>query len=296
MKKKYPLPPKSISASKKMIRWITILVLCLMPGLLPSVASAEDVAIPPLQHRVTDLTGTLSAEQQADLESRLATFEAKKGSQIAILLVPTTQPEDIAQYSIRVVEAWKLGRKGVDDGVLVLLAKNDRKSRIEVGYGLEGALPDVIAKRIVDDVMRPYFQQGDFYGGLLAGTDKIAAVIDGEPLPEARQHQASGMGANALFGILMVAIVVGGVLRSVLGKFVGGLASGGLAAVLLYFLGAGVLIAVVLGIIAFFMTLVSGQGLPLGYGGGGFGGGGSGGGGFGGGGGGFGGGGASGSW
>jgi uncharacterized protein len=266
-------------------------MLCLMPFL----ASAEDVAIPPLQHRVTDLTGTLSTEQQADLESRLAAFEAKKGSQIAILMVPTTQPEDIAQYSIRVVEAWKLGGKGVDDGVLVLLAKNDRKSRIEVGYGLEGALPDVIAKRIVSDVMRPYFQQGDFYGGLLAGTDKIAAVIDGEPLPEARHRQDSGLGANALFGILMVAIVVGGVLRSIMGKFVGGLASGGLAAVLLYFLGAGLLLAIFLGVIAFFMTLASGQGLPLGYGGGGFGSGG-GGGGFGGGGGGFGGGGASGNW
>jgi uncharacterized protein len=278
-----------------MIRWITILALCLMPFL----ASAEDVAIPLLQHRVTDLTGTLSAEQQADLESRLAAVEAQKGSQIAILIVPTTQPEDIAQYSIRVVEAWKLGRKGVDDGVLVLLAKNDRKSRIEVGYGLEGALPDAIAKRIVSDVMRPYFQQGDFYGGLVAGTDKITEVINGEALPAAAQHrQAQDLGGHFFFVVLIVAIVVGGVLRSVLGKFVGGLASGGLAVFILYFLGAGFLIALVLGIIAFFMTLVGGQGLPLGYGGGfgsgGFGGGS--GGGFSGGDGGFGGGGASGDW
>ncbi|MFM9912163.1 MAG: TPM domain-containing protein [Methylophilaceae bacterium] len=273
-----------------MIRWITILTLCLMPLL----ASAE-VAIPPLQHRVTDLTATLSIEQQADLESRLAAIEAKKGSQIAILIVPTTQPEDIAQYSIRVVEAWKLGRKGVDDGVLVLLAKDDHRSRIEVGYGLEGALPDVIAKRIVSDVMRPYFKQGDFYDGLVAGTDKIAAVIDGEPLPEVKSHEAQGWDANAIFAVLVAAIVVGGILRSLLGRFVGGLASGGLAAVLLYFLGVGVLIAIVLGILAFFMTLASGQRLPIGYGGGGFGGG-SGGGGFSGGGGGFGGGGASGNW
>lgn len=275
-----------------MSRWLTLLALCLMPLL----ASAE-VAIPPLEHRVTDLTATLSSEQQADLESRLAAFEAKKGSQIAILIVPTTQPEDIAQYSIRVVEAWKLGRKGVDDGVLVLLAKNDRRSRIEVGYGLEGALPDAIAKRIVSDVMRPYFKQGDFYGGLVAGTDKIAAVIDGEPLPEVQQRAGGqdGLDANAFFVALIVAVVAGGILRSILGKFVGGLATGGFAAVLLYFLGAGVLIAVVLGIIAFFITLFGGQGLPIGYGGGGFGGG-SGGGGFSGGGGGFGGGGASGDW
>ena len=277
-----------------MKRWIVLLGLCLMPGLLPSMASAEDVAIPPLEHRVTDLTGTLSAQQQADLESRLAAVEAQKGSQIAILIVPTTQPEDIAQYSIRVVEAWKLGRKGVDDGVLVLLAKNDRRSRIEVGYGLEGALPDAIAKRIVSDVMRPYFQQGDFYDGLLAGTDKIVEVINGEALPPAQRHVTQNSGGHSFFVILIVAIVLGGILRSILGGFMGGLASGGLAAVILYFLGAGFVIALVIGIIAFFMTLVGGQGLPLGYGGGGFGGGSSGG--FSGGGGGFGGGGASGDW
>ncbi len=276
-----------------MIRWITILAFFLMPLL----ASAEDVAIPPLQHRVTDLTATLTASQQADLESRLAAVEAKKGSQIAILIVPSTQPEDIAQYSIRVVEAWKLGRKGVDDGVLMLLAKGDHRSRIEVGYGLEGALPDAIAKRITTEVMRPYFSKGDFYGGLVAGTDKIVAVLNGEALPEVKHHVTHGLdGGNALFVALMAAIVVGGLLRSVLGKFVGGLATGGIAAVLLYFLGAGLLIALVLGIIAFFMTLIGGQGLPIGYGGGGFGGGSGGGGGFSGGGGGFGGGGASGDW
>jgi uncharacterized protein len=274
-----------------MIRWITLLALCLMPML----ASAEDVAIPPLQHRVTDLTATLTTEQQADLESRLAAFEAKKGSQIAILIVPTTQPEDIAQYSIRVVEAWELGRKGVDDGVLVLLAKDDHRSRIEVGYGLEGALPDAIAKRIVSDVMRPYFKQGDFYGGLVAGTDKIVVVIDGESLPEAQRHAEKDLGVNAMFVALMVAIVVGRLLRSVLGNFVGGLASGGLVVTLVYFLGAGILVATVLGLLAFFITLLGRQGLHTGYGGGGFGSG-SGGGGFSGGGGGFGGGGASGNW
>lgn len=278
-----------------MIRWITLLTLCLMPWFLSSAASAENVVIPPLQHRVTDLTATLTSEQQADLESRLAAFEAKKGSQMAILIVPTTQPEDIAQYSIRVVEAWKLGRKGVDDGVLVLLAKDDHRSRIEVGYGLEGALPDVVAKRILNDVMRPYFKQGDFYGGLVAGTGKIASVIDGEPLPEVQKSTENGLGANAIFVAFIAAIVVGGILRSLLGRFVGGLASGGLAATLLYFMGAGLLIAIVLGFFAFFMTLASGQRFPIGVGGGGFGGG-SGGGGFSGGGGGFGGGGASGSW
>lgn len=270
--------------------WFVGLLLC------GSIFSAHaEIAIPPLQHRVTDLTATLTGEQQSGLESRLAAFEAKKGSQIAILIVPTTQPETIEQYAIRVAEAWKLGRKGVDDGVLVLLAKDDRKSRIEVGYGLEGALPDAIAKRIVSDVMRPFFRQGDFYGGLVAGTGKIAAVIDGEPLPEAQQRTEPELHMNALFVAFMVVMVVGGVLRSILGKLVGGMVSGGLAAVLLWFLGAGLTFAAILGVVAFFMTLVgSSRGLPMGYGGG-FGGG-SGGGGFSGGGGGFGGGGASGDW
>lgn len=269
---------------------LAVLLLCLL-----AFSAHAEVAIPPLQQRVTDLTATLTSEQQADLESRLAAFEAKKGSQIAILMVSTTQPEAIEQYSIRVVEAWMLGRKGVDDGVLVLLAKDDRRSRIEVGYGLEGALPDAIAKRIVSDVMKPFFKQGDFYGGLVAGTDKIAAVIDGEPLPEAQHPADQGLNANAIVVAVMVAMVVGGVLRSILGKFVGGLVSGGLAAALLWFLGAGLMMAAVLGVVAFFMALGGGRGLPIGYGGGGFGGGSSGGG-FSGGGGGFGGGGASGDW
>src|SRR5512143_2646227 len=122
---------------------------------------AAEVAVPPLKARVTDLTGTLDAGQRAALEQKLAAFESSKGSQIAVLLVPTTQPEEIEQYSIRVADAWKLGRKGIDDGVLFLVAKNDRKMRIEVGRGLEGAIPDVIAKRIGSDIVAPYFRQGD---------------------------------------------------------------------------------------------------------------------------------------
>ncbi len=281
-----------------MSRWLTLLAFCLMPGLVPSLASAE-VAIPPLQHRVTDLTATLNSAQQADLEARLAAFEAKKGSQIAILIVPTTQPEDIAQYSIRVAEAWKLGRKGVDDGVLVLLAKDDRRSRIEVGYGLEGALPDAIAKRIVSEVMRPYFKQNDFYGGLVAGTDKIAAVIDGEPLPsppaQAESHVDYGLGLIAL--VMWVAVIVGVLLRGLLGRAGGALAGGGLVAALFLFLDVGLMMALILGAITFFWTLTAGSGgRGFSSGSGGFGGGGLGGGGFFGGGGGFGGGGASGDW
>lgn len=277
-----------------MPRWLIVLFLCL----LPFWASAGEVAVPPLEHRVTDLTGTLSAEDAAALESRLAAVEQNKGSQIAILLVPTTQPETIEQYAIRVVEAWKLGRKGVDDGVLVLLAKEDRKSRIEVGYGLEGALPDAVAKRITTDIMRPYFRQGDFYGGLTAGVNAIAGVIAGEPLPEPQHAVRTGISPDMVFVAFFAALAVGGMLRAVLGKLMGGLTAGGVTGIALFVLGAGLLFSAFLGFVVFMLMLSSGHrtGFPGGYSGGGFGGGGFGGGGFSGGGGGFGGGGASGDW
>ena len=135
-------------------------------ALLLNGAAQAEVAVPPLVHRITDLTATLDAQQTQTLESRLAAFEAKKGAQLAVLIVPTTQPESIEQFGIRVVEAWKLGRKWVDDGALLLIAKNDRTLRIEVGYGLEGVLNDATAKRIVDEVIVPHFKRGEFYPGI----------------------------------------------------------------------------------------------------------------------------------
>ncbi len=145
-----------------------LLALCVLPALLAACLALADVAVPPLKARVTDLTGTLSAQQQTALEQTLAAFEARKGSQIAVLIVPTTQPETVEQYALRVEETWKLGRKGVDDGALLVVAKDDRKLRIEVGYGLEGVLPDAIAKRIIAEDITPRFKQGDFYGGISA--------------------------------------------------------------------------------------------------------------------------------
>ena len=160
------------------------------------VASAE-VPVPPLKTRVTDLAGVLSVAQRDAIERTLADFESRKGSQIAVLIVPTTKPEEIAQYGIRVAEAWKLGRKGVDDGVLLLVAKNDRKVRIEVGRGLEGAIPDAVAKRIVAEIVTPRFKQGDFEGGIREGVDRIVKVIEGEPLPSPRRVSApTGRGAG----------------------------------------------------------------------------------------------------
>ena len=281
-----------------MRRWFICLLLCLSPMLAVAGAGSNAVEVPALTARVTDLTATLSAEQQAALEAKLAAFESHKGSQIAILIVPTTQPEAIEQYAIRVVDQWQLGRKDVDDGVLVLLSKDDRKVRIEVGYGLEGVLPDVIAKRIIENVMIPQFKQGDYYAGLDAGIDSVAGVIEGEPLPEPQQRANAGNGGweGMLPLLLFGGLIAGGLMRAMLGSFMGGAATGGLIGAAVWFFGGGLLVALVLGIVAFVLTMSGGMGfLPIG--GGGFGrGGGFGGGGFSGGGGGFGGGGASGGW
>ncbi|HYL17525.1 MAG TPA: YgcG family protein, partial [Burkholderiales bacterium] len=158
-------------------------LLVLLFAVLTSVWGQDFVPVPGLKARVTDLTHTLTPEQTAQLEQKLAAFESRKGSQIVVLIVPTTKPEEIEQYSIRVAEQWKVGRKGVDDGAILLVAKDDRALRIEVGYGLEGALPDVTAKRIVSDIIVPHFKTGDFYGGIDAGVDAMIKVVDGEQLP-----------------------------------------------------------------------------------------------------------------
>ncbi|MBV9190060.1 MAG: YgcG family protein [Betaproteobacteria bacterium] len=275
----------------------------LLALLLPFAAAAAD--IPPLKARVTDVTGTLNAQQSTALEQTLTEFEARKGAQIAVLLVPTSQPETIEQYSVRVFESWKLGRKGVDDGVLLVIAKNDRKLHIEVGYGLEGILPDAIAKRIIEDDIVPRFKQGDFYGGIRAGTDRIMRVVEGEKLPPpmARTHpQAQGVDANWLIPALIIMVVAGGLLNQLFGR----VGSAGTVAAMFGIFAWGftgvVLIALIVAVIVFVLSLALHG--TSGWGGGGWSGGGwSGGGGFGGGGGGFsgggggsGGGGASGSW
>src|SRR5215212_7951371 len=174
--------------------WLALPALSL---LLFSSGAPADVAVPPLREPVTDLTGTLTSQQVAALEQQLRAFEAKKGSQIAVLLVPTTQPETIEQYSIRVAEAWKLGRRGVNDGALLLVAKDDRAVRIEVGYGLEGPLPDVLADRIVEQVIVPRFRRGDYFGGLTEGVTRMVALVEGEPLPEPARAQRGARGGDS---------------------------------------------------------------------------------------------------
>lgn len=266
-----------------------------------SLLVAAQIPIPPLTARVTDQAALLTPEQKASLEQKLQTFEARKGSQLAVLIVPTTAPETIEQYALRVVEKWKLGRKQVDDGALMLIATTDRALRIEVGYGLEGALNDATSKRIISETMTPHFKAGNFHAGITAGIDQIIRVIDGEPLPEPKRIAGSGMAELEQYVpiIFMLALVLGGMLRSWLGRFPGALVTGGAVGLAAWFFAGAVSVALIAGILALVFTLFSGGmggiGGIRGHRGGGFGGGGFGGG-FGGGGGGFGGGGASGRW
>ena len=276
-----------------------------------AVAAWAQVAVPPLTARVTDLTGTLTREQQAGLERMLQEFEARKGTQLAVLMVPTTAPEPIEQYALRVGEQWKIGRKKVDDGAILVVAKDDRALRIEVGYGLEGVLNDATASRIIREIIVPRFREGDFYGGINAGLDRVMRLIDGEPLPEpARSSPAAEGGLMQLLPVLLIVAFVGGaLLRAVLGRFLGAAATGGVVGFLAWMLVGTLIVSLVAGLFAFIFTLGggagrryyggggwpgSGMGFPRG--GGGWGGGGLGGGGFRGGGGSFGGGGASGRW
>jgi uncharacterized protein len=272
--------------------------------LFVSVALAQDVPVPSLSGHVVDLTATLSPAQAIELENKLAAFEAKKGSQLAVLLVPSALPETIEQFSIRVADKWKLGRKSVDDGAILVIAKQDRKLRIEVGYGLEGALPDATAKRIVSEVIVPRFTTGDFFGGIAAGAASMMSVIDGEPLPPPVKHEwnSHSLPIEWLAGGFFAVLMLGAWLRSTLGTLPAALTSGVLVGLLLKLLVTGLLLACLGGMAMFLLTLflgvpgiVGSRGLR--WGGGGFSGsGGFGGGGFSGGGGGFGGGGASGSW
>lgn len=273
-----------------------LLVVTLCGALLVS----AQVAVPTLTGHVIDLTGTLSTEQRASLEQTLTAFEARKGSQVAVLMVASTVPEAIEPYAMRVTEQWKLGRKKVDDGAILLVAKDDRTLRIEVGYGLEGSLTDLTSKRIISETILPRFKQQDFYGGVAAGVGQIISIIDGEPLPEPRRQAAEGFGDIRQYApiVFILAIVVGGVLRAALGRVPGALVTGGAVGVLAWFVAGAVSVALLAGAMALFVTLL-GRGMGShGFGGhyGGGGRGGIGGGGFRGGGGGFGGGGASGRW
>lgn len=272
-------------------------------------------AVPPLVAHVVDLTGTLESGPKAALEAKLAALEAAKGSQVVVLMLPTTAPEDIASYANRVGNTWKIGRKGVGDGVLLVVAKDDRKVRIEVAKTLEGAIPDLAAKQIIDEALTPRFRQGDYAGGLDAAADQLAARIKGEPLPPVKPV-ASGSPTRGDDGFqfwdlaifLFVAVpVAGGVIRRIFGRKLGAFLTGAGVGAVALLVTSSLVLAVIAAFIALLFSLfanLSGGGPHLGGGGWGSGGGpggwssgGDGGGGFSSGGGGdFGGGGASGDW
>ncbi|MHB1353570.1 MAG: TPM domain-containing protein [Thiobacillus sp.] len=287
------MPTRSLLAARRCVRQALGIFLLLIAS-----SVLAQIAVPELARRVTDLSATLTPAQVGELEGRLAAFEAERGSQIAVLIVPTTEPEDIAQFGIRVAEQWKIGREKTDDGVILIIAKNDRRLRLEVGYGLEGAIPDAIARRVIAETITPRFQAGDFYGGIVAGVEQVMRLVEGEALPPSERKSAAE--GEASFVLLVVGGMAAGWLLSLL---MSRPAAGGVAA-----LGSGAVGAMLLGmtpmllLIALFVFAGVATGFWHGGGGwasrgGGFGGRGGGfGGGFGGGGGGFGGGGASGSW
>jgi uncharacterized protein len=232
------------------------LVLCF------SFAAVADVAVPPLTGRVVDQTGTLSGGDVAALTQTLKDLETRKGSQIAVLIVPTTDQESIEQFSIRVAEAWKIGRRKIDDGALLVVAKNDRRLRIEVGYGLEGALTDATTKRIIDEDITPKFKSGDFAGGVSAGVNRMIRVIDGEklPAPEPEHWHSPGLLSNIdLFNPFLIAavFVIGGLLRSTLGRLVGSAATGGLVGLLAWLIVGSIAASIILGIVAFLIAVLS---------------------------------------
>lgn len=288
---------------------------CLLGWLLTLGVVLAQQAVPPLTGHVVDTTGALGAPQREQLEAKLTAFEQARGTQLVLLLVPSTQPEDITSYANRVGNSWKIGRKEIGDGVLLVVALNDRRVRIEVAKTLEGAIPDLAAKRIIDQAITPRFKQGDYAGGLDAATDQMMALITGEALPLPAQtgtnKQTGDDGFNWMdLGIFMfIAVpVVGAVTKRILGTRLGSVATGGVAGFIALILTSSLLIAGLAAVAALVFTLLSGvsTGSRSGFGGGGgsFGGGGFGGG-FGSGGGGgfssggggdFGGGGASGDW
>ena len=299
------IPPSRLLALSRQI---------LLAALWSSALLAAEVPVPELRARVTDRTATFDQASTAALEERLKAFEDRTGSQIAVLVISTTEPEEIEQYALRVVEAWQLGREGIDDGALLLVALEDRNVRIEVGYGLEGALTDLVSRRIISESILPGFRSGDIPGGIELGVDRMIAVAEGEDLPEPQSDWDPGplAGLRGLLPFLLILAFIGGsVLRAVLGRFWGSLASGSVVGFVAWLVSGLIGVALLAAFITFLAMLLGGSrtgggrwssqpraGSSSGGGwtSGGWSGGGFSGGGFSGGGGSFGGGGASGSW
>lgn len=281
----------------------------IVAGIVPASAKAG-ASVPALTGRVVDVAGVLPAAREEALTGRLRAFEERKGAQVAVLLIETTSPLALEEYSIKVAEAWKLGREKSDDGAILLVALQDRAARIEVGYGLEGALTDLVSKKIIEDILIPRFRAGDIPGGVEAAVDAMLKVIEGEALPASdlrpgREGAGGGGGFGNLLPVLFFAVLGGGaVARMIFGRLVGAGLGGGLAGLAVWFFSGTLAFAILAALVGFIFLLFQSGGGGFHRGGSGWGGigGGSGGfrggglGGFSGRGGGFGGGGASGRW
>ena len=300
-----------VASARRVRNWLRSLAVLLCSLALLGALAQGVLVVPKLDAHVIDTTGTLSNAQARALENKLTAFEQGSGAQVVILMVPTTQPEDIASYGNRVGNTWKIGRKGIGDGLLLVVAKTDHKVRIEVAKSLEGAIPDLAAKQIIDEAISPHFRQGDFAGGLDAAADQIIARIKGEALPAPvgpPQHRGDGFQWTDVAVLLFFAVPIGGAIaHRIFGRPLGAVVTGGAFGALALLLTSSVVIAGIAGLLALLFALVSGYGRGLGAPGwgaatGGWGSGSGGGGGFSsggfssGGGGDFGGGGASGSW
>jgi uncharacterized protein len=246
-------------ARRVLMRIFALLAVCTVFAVLA--AEGDPQPIPPLKERVTDTTATLSAADEARIEAKLKQFEAQKGAQVAVLIVGTTQPEAIFDYALRVGEAWKLGRKGTDDGVLFLIAKNDRKLQILTGPGVQGTLTDAMSKRIIAETVAPKFRSGDFAGGIEQGVDKIIGVLQGEALPPPQKKRVSVKSTN-YEGFLIVGVIaalfVGPLLRSLLGRFLGAGATAGVTGAAAWLIAGGLLFPIAVAVIVFLVVLLMG--------------------------------------
>ena len=238
---------------------------------IAAAAHAQDVLpVPPLSGRVIDTTGTLTSAQVQALTAKLEAIETTRGAQVVVLIVPTTQPEDIAAYGQRVADSWKVGRRDVGDGVVIVVAKSDRRINIEVAKTLEGAIPDVLAGRIINEQIKPAFKANDYAAGLNAAVDQLGKLIAGEALPAPTKDVGKGSGKGrgssgfdlqdlALFLFVGVPIV-GAVLTRIFGRKVGAVLTGGAVGGIGWFLTTSLLVAGGAGLVALFLVGVMGIG------------------------------------
>lgn len=248
---------------RRSVYWMLALVLA---AWLPLAAWAQSVqAVPALTAHVMDSTGTLDATQRSALEAKLTAFEQNRGAQVVVLIVPTTQPEDIAAYAQRVGDTWKIGRKSIGDGLLLVVAKNDRKVRIETTKALEGAIPDLAARQVIDTAITPRFKQGDYAGGLDAAADQLIALISGENLPEPEQGASPGGDGfewTDLAVFLFIGVPIAGRLMAALvGRKAGAIATGGVVGVLAWIFTTSLIVAGLATLVGAVFALVSSIGL-----------------------------------